>query len=539
LVIEPRRLRAPEQNGAVLAEPPFANVGDLLVQNRKLLSDSTTGLLGRSWRSLRAEARRTAVETAHQYMLASGEPVPSYGCDSIIAAGHQPELFHAGVWVKNFALNGVAKRYGVTPLNLVVDNDTAKSCALRVPTLGGADRDEPQVANVPYDQWGGEVPFEERAVRDESLFAALPERSAPLFRDWKFTSLLAAYWQRVVGQTACTPLLGERLAAARRSLEQSWGCSNLEVPVSLLCTTAPFAWFAGHLLTNLAQFHAIYNDCVQAYRHKHGIRSRSHPVPNLIAQGDWYEIPFWTWRTGEQVRHRPMARVQADGIELKSGHEDWPRLPRPGHATPDALVKVWLELQTRGFKIRSRALTNTLFVRLFFADLFVHGIGGAKYDELTDEIVRRFYRIEPPGYMVISATLHLPFTSFAVTPDDCRRFATQLRDLHYNPERHLPPQLSDRPGVQKLLEQRDSWVRQQPDNAAARKERFVAIRAVTGELAGYLRPLAEQTANELARCRSQLEANNVFERRDYAFCLFPESILRPFCTRFLALDPHD
>jgi len=91
-VIEPRRLRAPGQNGAVLAEPPFANVGDLLVQNRKLLSDSTTGLLGRSWRSLRAEARRTAVETAHQYMLASGEPVPSYGCDSIIAAGHQPEL---------------------------------------------------------------------------------------------------------------------------------------------------------------------------------------------------------------------------------------------------------------------------------------------------------------------------------------------------------------------------------------------------------------------------------------------------------------
>ena len=40
-------------------------------------------------------------------------------------------------------------------------------------------------------------------------------------------------------------------------------------------------------------------------------------------------------------------------------------------------------LQTRGIKLRSRALTTTMFVRLFLADAFLHGIGGAKYDEVT------------------------------------------------------------------------------------------------------------------------------------------------------------
>ncbi len=34
-----------------------------------------------------------------------------------------------------------------------------------------------------------------------------------------------------------------------------------------------------------------------------------------------------------------------------------------------------------------RALTTTLFLRTFIADLFIHGIGGGQYDRLTDRIV--------------------------------------------------------------------------------------------------------------------------------------------------------
>ena len=48
-------------------------------------------------------------------------------------AGHQPELFHPGVWVKNFALTGVAGRIGAIPFNLVVDNDAVKSTSIHFP----------------------------------------------------------------------------------------------------------------------------------------------------------------------------------------------------------------------------------------------------------------------------------------------------------------------------------------------------------------------------------------------------------------------
>ena len=90
-------------------------------------------LAGRPWSELQRDARRAAVEAARDYFRPRGEPVPDFAGDRLILAGHQPELFHPGVWVKNFALNGLARRHGLTPINLVVDNDTVKSTALRLP----------------------------------------------------------------------------------------------------------------------------------------------------------------------------------------------------------------------------------------------------------------------------------------------------------------------------------------------------------------------------------------------------------------------
>ena len=65
-------------------------------------------------------------------------------------------------------------------------------------------------------------------------------------------------------------------------------------------------------------------------------------------------------------------------------------------------------LEARGIEIRPRALITTMYARLFLSDLFIHGIGGAKYDELTDAIIRRFFGIEPPAYMTVTGTVRLP-----------------------------------------------------------------------------------------------------------------------------------
>ena len=66
-----------------------------------------------------------------------------------------------------------------------------------------------------------------------------------------------------------------------------------------------------------------------------------------------------------------------------------------------------------------------MYARLFLCDLFIHGIGGGKYDEVTDNIIRRYYGVEPPAYLVLSATLHLPLPHHPARPEDCRRLRRQ------------------------------------------------------------------------------------------------------------------
>lgn len=195
-------------------------------------------------------------------------------------------------------------------------------------------------------------------------------------------------------------------------------------------------------------------------------------------------------------------------------------------------MSAWQELESQGLKIRSRALTTTLYARLFLADLFLHGIGGGKYDELTDELMRRFYGCEPPLFVVLSATRWLPLPRAAATEDDRRRLLHDVRDVHYNPQRHLD-------GAERSAEfaalaaRKQEWIARPAATAAERRERFRTLNALTDEMRRPLRPREDQLRQQLLLCQRQLRVNAVLQRRDYSFCLFPEEVLRPFCRQFL------
>jgi hypothetical protein len=537
-VSAPERLRVPQADGAVVAAPALADVPAVLARNRAALARAAGDLLGCPLADLRRQARQSAADAARAYLAAAGEPVPAYRADALLLSGHQPELFHPGVWVKNFALHRLALANGAAPLNLVIDNDTAKNTSLRLPARQGHAPSENadtsrlfRTESVPLDLWGEEAPYEERPVRDEALFASLPERVRPAAADWGFAPLLPAFWQEVLGQARRTNLLGERVAAARRAFERRWGCHNLELPVSLLCQTEPFARFACHLLLNLPRFHKLYNEAVHAYRRRYGIRSRNHPVPDLTASGNWLEAPFWAWRAGQRRRGRLMVRRTDAAMELRVGDEVWPALPSPEGHGPEALIGAWQDLQRRGFKVRSRALTNTLYARLLLADLFIHGIGGGKYDELTDELLRGFYGVEPPTFLVLSATLLLPFPENRALAPDCHELHRQLRDVHWNPQRYLS---GERDGlVANLLTEKRAWVERRPPTRRGRRERFRTLQRLTADLRGHVADREAHLRRDLLRCEQRRDSAAVLRRRDYAFCLYPEAQLRAFCTEFL------
>jgi hypothetical protein len=548
-VSSPGAIRAPRADGAVVAVPPLEQAGSLLAANLLRLEAQAERqtILGRHFVSLRRQARQQAVTAACHYLLERGEPLPAgvepdRAPERILAAGHQPELFHPGVWIKNFALAGLARRHRAWSLNLIVDNDTVKTTALRLPARRSAAASPRAVELrwVPFDRWNGGGPYEEHRIAEPELFASFADRAGRLLGAWGYQPLLPEFWEEVCRQSRRTPILGDCLAAARRAWERRWGCHNLEVPLSLVCQTEAFAWFACSILAGLPRFVTLHNSIVKAYRAAHGIRGHNHPVPDLAWEGDWLEAPFWAWKAAQQRRERLFVRIQSDRLELRFGQQAGPVLPDLHEGSIAQAVNAWQDLAKQGYKVRTRALTTTLYARLFLGDLFLHGIGGGKYDELTDAIIRRYFGWEPPAFVILSGTRLLPLPRAAAGTWEVPELTQLLRDMHHNPQRH-PEQLSEADGQwHELARQKREWIERQPpadaEHRQERRQRYEVLRQLSAQLRGPLGPRVEQLRAELAQRRLAQADKALLQRRDYSFCLYPESSLRPFCTQMLLAD---
>ena len=488
-----RRFRTPAGDREVFADPPPDRVPELVEANRRALDRGDVTVGGLPLRDLRALARREAHEAALKYT--ESPPAAAGGLSPdvpLLLAGHQPELSHPGVWVKHFALNGLAKRVGGVPLNLVVDNDTLKHASLWFPAL---DRNNPaavRLESVAFDKFGGEAPYEDRDVLDPERFRTFADRAAPLWKVWGYEPLLPRVWKRIVEHPAAT--IGEKFAAVRRECEREWGCRNLELPVSRLAKTEAFARFVRQIRSDWPRFREAYNRAARAYRDANGIRSRSHPVPDLGPD----ELPFWG-KPGPDRRRGRLAVVEP----------------------------------TDPACLRPRALTLTLFARVCLGDFFVHGIGGGKYDEVTDAIVRDYFGIDPPAYQVLSATLRLSLPTFPTTAGDVRALERRERDMYWNPQRYVPRPEAERPDVRVLLHRHDVLAAVEPPDRAGRRRRFRELRTVGDQLRPLVAPRMAEAHAWITRARQEAAANDVLTRRDFAWVLYPEDVLRPFVQGFL------
>jgi hypothetical protein len=525
-LVNANRLRAPAEDGGVVASPDLSQALELAESNQRLLDRLVLPGI------TRAEIRQEVLAASAQYHRAAQESLPASGAAGpIFMAGHQPELSHPGVWIKNYAMAGLTSRAGGTALNLIVDTDVPKTNTIRVP-VGSADPKE-AIVRVPFDAHAPDVPFEERQVHDQTLWKQFPESIAARSRAWPFRAIFSDFWSEVTAASQRTPLLGERLARARRSWERSWGCHNLELPQSAVCRTRAFASFFCHIVRRAGAFRNAHNASLAQYRKANGIRDPGRPVPDLAADADWLELPFWIWETSKSKRRRLLVRVAGNGsIALKMGQG--PVVAEIPNAA-DCNHEAFRELEARGVKIRTRALMTTMFARLFLCDLFIHGLGGAMYDEITDDIIRQFLRIEPPRFIVLSGSLRLPFRCSPGDVAEARRLRRLSRDLRWNPDRHLARAANDEM-ARGLTKEKAQWISFEAEGPAQRRDRFRHLRHLNGLMQPFVSDEAACIGQELALCERQVEFERALCDRDFAFCLYPESKLRPFCQRFLHRD---
>lgn len=491
------RLTTPVSHGDMLVAPDPSDWLAALRANHTLLRYAKTRLLDSTLAVWRKRTREAIVGSDDAF---------------VVVLGHQPAFIHPGVWAKHVVAMRCVSAVGGVAVNLVVDSDAPRQTVLSIPSVtdGGVS-----LTAVPFAQLRQGCAYEQIPRQDETqvkrferdVSEALGDRfersQMPVFFDAFRRTPDAMDWvdQAVFARRAVETNLG--VVVEDRRVSRVW-CSPLLID----------------MLVHAERFARSYNNALADYRRNHRVRSAQRPIPDLEYDGDRCEVAAWVYK-GEDPRRRMFVSLAGESLRLFADRDPIGEVPTTHLHSSEDLPSLLDELGE--WRIRPRALTLTIWARLLLADLFVHGIGGAKYDRISDAIMADYYQVQPPHMACVSATLHMALPCHGTTPETIRHLRHALRDLTYNPQRHPPhdsavvPMIEKRIAVvRKMLELRSGGRR----NRQARRAAFAQIRHINEAILAKKGGMLASMQVELTEACRQLEEDRVALGREYFFGLY-------------------
>ena len=520
-----RKLQAPLGNGECFIEPPISeSLSYIHTNQQRFAAFANIEIGGISFTALRQQARDELITVGQKYTQTYLDPTHTKMTEttSIVLTGHQPTLFHPGVWFKNFYLDHIAKHTQSLAINLIIDHDLIKSTSIKVPTQ---NPNAVALKTIAYDVAATSNRIETTCIQDENLFSSFPQRVAEQLDVFVKDPILKSFWTLV--QQARTDVVGHKFSQARHQLEHRLGMNSLDVPFSALCCGASFARLLLHLIKNADRFLRVYNAAVCEYRKVHRIRNLGQPVPELEILSDRIELPLWSWTSSTAQRQRLFCRVTAEQLILSDLPTSF-ELRLDLAASSSQCVEQLQAWQQTDIQFRPRALLTTIFSRLFLGDLFIHGIGGSKYDQVTDQIISEFFGQQPPLFSIATATLGLPVS----LPDDSSAAIAaatiDIRHLQFAPDKYL-----------RKLERLGITLDSQQASLLIEKEQLLNdSRSITDKKIWHqsiqkinqdIRNTLPDAAIRLESQRQQLEITQknrtLLQSREFPFLLFPQKTL--------------
>jgi hypothetical protein len=377
---------APSEDGQVVIWPQPRELIDQTLENQKLLGGAQVRIQQLPLAEVRRRTREFIGHADHAALL--------------FMTGHQTELYHAGVWAKNAMIDALATRLGGRAVQLAVDSDGPKHLNLRWPPTASIPISDD--ANLSRAAWSGLL-----ASPTPAHLQQIQSRLAADSATWQFKSMLPELLSSLRRLSMESQPLPATLSNAMHELDWSLGLRHHVLLASPLWECEPFMVFVHDLLANAGEFGSHYNRALAEYRAANGIRSAMRPMPDLTLSVDAIEAPFWLddLKAGRRLRPTVFRREDQWVLPLLSGEEFIFDQNADGWEAAANLRK-WLN-STR-HRLSPRALTTTMFIRLMIADQLVHGIGGARYDQVTDSLIQSHYQMPAPRFSVTTATLYFP-----------------------------------------------------------------------------------------------------------------------------------
>jgi hypothetical protein len=499
--MERHALKVP-QNKQIFFSSSAEKMGSLLEENKKIFSQYSFAILNQSFKEVRERSQKEVVGKAlsfsKKFDLDIEEKInPAY--QYIIQTGHQPIFFHPGIWIKNILLNELLK----SPI-------PDKSLGLNIPC--------PSLELIT------------KFNRDISRrLKPLESENRDILNNFKNFSRCLENSSRFFNQNYTKGNLGEFLGLARRLYEKEIEPTYLEIPFSQICNSDEFLSFFLEITESIESFSKIYNNKLDEYRKLFKIRNRAHPSPDLIIKEGLTELPFWIWEKGGQRRKIFILKEEEGNCLYNDSCGKIFLIEKDGLKSLSSLK---ILLKERGLKIRPKALLLTLYNRLFISDLFIHGLGGAKYDLVTDEIIREFFKVEPPHFLVASCTLHLNFKSSSGRSDSkMSALKEKIRDLEFNPERYVDQlSLTKKEEIQmgELAEKKTELIKKIRGALTSAEKRKISeeIKALINFMVEKVRPLKCELNKKLEDGEEKIKQAKVYTFREFPYCFFSAKTLR-------------
>jgi hypothetical protein len=529
----------PKQNKEIFIKPACEDIPGLISLNKERFKSYDFDINDIPFSGFREQVRFETLKKAGEYTekiislcsklnIAGTENLPRVNAayiskKDIIETGHSPILAHPGVLIKHGLVNSIAKKVNGIGVNMVVDNDACHDNCLNIPYIDGLDS---SMERIEFLSSLYNLAFEEIRYTDSTQLLSFKEGVLKALHNPDMKKTFEDFINIVINLSGQTQQFSDLFTYARRAFLLRFGISNLEIPLSLISETYPFLNFFLHITANARSFVDIYNAKIGEYRRLKKISSKANPLPDLMEKGYVVELPFWIWRKGES-RKSLFASVANDRrISIICENKIVTHFDFGENCNSSGNLERLKDLINTGIKFRPKAIVNTMYSRMFFSDLFVHGIGGAKYDLVTDEIIREFFGVEPPAYATVSATLHLPYKPFNVSNDDVIALKHVIKDMDYNPDRYTSGEIMEDAGMKSMVGEKKDLIARDAHNSEERHRSFDRLRELNALMKEKIRPLIKEKEKELKDLEKKLRYNSIVTNREYPFCIYPELMLR-------------
>ncbi len=425
--------------------------------------------------------RQRLLKAAYEYTLALDEltdehvrleePNPTL---PIIAAGHQPLIYHMGILEKVRAMHLFKKEIPANSLNILVDIDEGYLADISFPCGTG------QHLEVKT----------KRVSESQSLAFLQPGLDVSRIDD------LRAELTHAVTGCGCGPEIFERIDVAlelyrkfhylplrdlntlvRRQLSFR---SQLELPLSHLMADGVLQSFFVGVLRDYRHFHREYNRLLQEHRKERKIKNAANPFPDLKEKEGFYELPLWLFDKENDRRSALYVKLDGDTYTFSDSDE----------ITGTCKVSDLANYIATSFTLYPKAVFISIIMRRLVADLFIHGTGGETYDRFTDKLLEEFYDIQPGRYAIVSAT-------YSLFPRELKEYAAQQEQLALihkatsKPENYLKEGVFSDSGaseLRQLSEQKQDLIKQL-QSAGGDKDRISEVKKELNDVQSQIKKL--------------------------------------------------